>query len=44
MNALLEKLKRMDWVLTGCILALVVMGTVFIWSAGSARQGVFQSI
>ena len=44
MNALLEKLKRMDWVLTGCILALVMMGTVFIWSAGSARQGVFQSI
>ena len=44
MNALLEKFKRMDWVLTGCILALVVMGTVFIWSAGSARQGVFQSI
>lgn len=37
MHALLAKLRRMDWALTACVLALVAMGTVFIWSAGSAR-------
>lgn len=37
-DALLSKLKRTDWLMTLCVLALAVMGTVFIWSAGSARQ------
>lgn len=37
MRPLLEKIRRMDWLLSACILALVAMGTVFIWSAGSAR-------
>ena len=37
MHPLLEKIRRMDWLLSACILALVAMGTVFIWSAGSAR-------
>ncbi len=38
MRALFDKLRRMDGALTACALALVVTGTVFIWSAGSARQ------
>ena len=38
MRGLLAKFARMDWILTGSIAALAVMGTVFIWSAGSARQ------
>jgi len=41
LDALLSKLKRMDWPLTACMLALIVFGTTFIWSAGSARQGAF---
>ena len=40
MRALLAKLARTDWVMTCCVVALAVMGTVFIWSAGSARQNV----
>ncbi len=35
---ILAKIRRTDWVLTACMTALVVMGAVFIWSAGSARQ------
>ena len=38
MRNLLAKLARMDWVMTACILLLTVLGTTFIWSAGSARQ------
>ena len=37
-KSLLAKFKRMDWLMTACVLALIVMGTVFIWSSGSARQ------
>ena len=35
---ILAKIRRTDWVLTACMTALVAMGAVFIWSAGSARQ------
>lgn len=38
MKEFFSKFVRMDWLLTTCILMLIVMGTVFIWSAGSARQ------
>ncbi len=38
---LLEKFKRMNWPLTAFMVALIVFGTTFIWSAGSARQGAF---
>lgn len=38
MKKFLSKFARMDWLLTACVMTLVVMGTVFIWSAGSARQ------
>lgn len=45
MRDFLSKFRRMDWTLTLCVLALIVLGTVFIWSAGSARQSVaLQSI
>ena len=40
-NTILSKLKRSDWLMTACIAALVAMGTLFIWSAGSARQEIF---
>ena len=44
-DALLDKFRRIDWVLFACMAALIVFGTVFIWSAGSARQGAYlQSI
>jgi rod shape determining protein RodA len=33
-----SKLKRTDWVLTTCMASLIAMGTLFIWSACSARQ------
>ena len=38
MRTLLAKLSRMDWIMTFCVISLAIMGTVFIWSAGSARQ------
>ena len=41
LEALFSKLKRMDWLLTACMVALIAFGTTFIWSAGSARQGAF---
>ena len=37
MKNLLSKLRRMDWILSACMVALVVMGVVFINSAGSVR-------
>ena len=37
MKDLLSKLRRMDWILSACMVALVVMGVVFINSAGSVR-------
>lgn len=37
LNILLSKLKRMNWILFLSMIALICMGTVFIWSAGSAR-------
>lgn len=39
MLEILSKLKRMNWVMSACMVALVVFGTTFIWSACSARQG-----
>ena len=38
MRPLLAKFARMDWILTGSVVILAALGTVFIWSAGSARQ------
>ncbi len=38
MKEILSKLRKMDWLLTGCVFALIVLGTLFIWSAGSARH------
>ena len=37
MNAMLSKLRRMDWIMFACMIALIVIGVVFINSAGSAR-------
>ena len=37
MKDLLSKLRRMDWILSACMVTLVVMGVVFINSAGSVR-------
>ena len=37
MKDLLSKLRRMDWILSACMVMLVVMGVVFINSAGSVR-------
>ena len=38
MRALLSRLARTNWLMTACVVALAAMGSVFIWSAGSARQ------
>ncbi|MBO7688343.1 MAG: rod shape-determining protein RodA [Kiritimatiellae bacterium] len=37
MKDLLSKLRRMDWILSACMVSLIVMGVVFINSAGSVR-------
>ena len=37
MKEFLSKLQRMDWILSACMMALIVMGVVFINSAGSVR-------
>ena len=37
MKDVLSKLRRMDWVLSACMVSLIVMGVVFINSAGSVR-------
>ena len=37
MKDVLSKLRRMDWVLSACMVTLIVMGVVFINSAGSVR-------
>ena len=37
MKEVLSKLRRMDWVLSACMVSLIVMGVVFINSAGSVR-------
>ena len=37
MNAMLSKLRRMDWIMFACMIALIVIGVVFINSAGSVR-------
>ena len=39
-ETLLNKFKRMDWLLTSSMIALIIFGTTFIWSAGAARQTV----
>ncbi len=45
MKEILSKLRKMDWLLTACVFALIALGTLFIWSAGSARQSaVLQSL
>jgi len=37
MKDVLSKLRRMDWILSACMVSLIVMGVVFINSAGSVR-------
>lgn len=37
MKDVLSKLRRMDWTLSACMILLIVMGVVFINSAGSVR-------
>ena len=37
MKDLLSKLRRMDWIMSACMVTLIVMGVVFINSAGSVR-------
>ena len=37
MKDVLAKLRRMDWILSACMVTLIVMGVVFINSAGSVR-------
>ena len=37
MKEVLSKLRRMDWVLSACMVSLIVMGVVFINSAGAVR-------
>ena len=37
MKDMLSKLRRMDWILSACMVMLIVMGVVFINSAGSVR-------
>ena len=37
MKDVLSKLRRMDWVLSACMVTLIVMGVAFINSAGSVR-------
>ena len=37
MKDVLSKLRRMDWILSACMVMLIVMGVVFINSAGSVR-------
>ena len=37
MKGLFSKLRRMDWILSACMMALIVMGVVFINSTGSVR-------
>ena len=37
MRDALSKLRRMDWVLSACMVSLIVMGVVFINSAGAVR-------
>ncbi len=37
MKEMLTKLRRMDWIMFACMIALIVIGVVFINSAGSAR-------
>ncbi len=38
MKDVLSKLRRMDWVLSACMVMLIVMGVVFINSAGAVRS------
>ena len=38
---LFAKFRRMDWLLTASMVALIAFGTTFIWSAGAARQTVY---
>lgn len=38
MKSVLSKLRRMDWILSACMVMLIVMGVVFINSTGSVRQ------
>ena len=38
MKDVLSKLRRMDWILSACMVLLIVMGVVFINSAGSVRS------
>ena len=37
MKNLLSKLKKLDYIMFACVIALIVMGVVFVKSAGSAR-------
>ena len=37
MKNVLSKLRRMDWILSACMVMLIVLGVVFINSAGSVR-------
>ena len=37
MKDILSKLRRMDWILSACMVMLIVLGVVFINSAGSVR-------
>ena len=37
MKDVLSKLRRMDWILSACMVMLIVMGVVFINSAGAVR-------
>ena len=37
MKEFLSKLRHMDWILSACMMTLIVMGVVFINSAGSVR-------
>jgi len=37
MKEILAKLRRMDWILSACMVVLIAMGVVFINSAGSVR-------
>ena len=37
MKDVLSKLRRMDWILSACMVSLIVMGVVFINSAGAVR-------
>lgn len=40
----MRKLLRLNWLMFACMIALIVLGTMSIWSAGNAREVIFHDM